>query len=87
VCPLRVFWVDSGDVVTENQGFSIVGTHESGDTMPLSPFLLYMMDTYSYRNQNFLVGRHQEVLKYVDSPGLPTSHQVSQVQSLRDVAQ
>jgi hypothetical protein len=35
VCPLRMFWVynkvaDSGNVVTEKQGFSIVGTHQSG---------------------------------------------------------
>jgi hypothetical protein len=79
---LRVFRVynkvaDSGDVVIEKQGFSIVDTHEPAIAMPLPPFCLYMVKTSSYENRICLVGRHQEVRRFV-SPGL---HHITPVSS------
>jgi hypothetical protein len=73
VCPLQVFWVykkveDSGNVVIEKQGFSIVDIREPALAMPLLPFSLHEMEP-SHRNQIFLVGHHQEVRRF-DSPGL-----------------
>jgi hypothetical protein len=84
VCPLRVFWVykkvaDSGDVVIQEQGFSIVDIHEPAIAMPLSSFSLY--DRYSgfvQKFKYFLAGRHQEVRRSV-SPGL---HHIKSVKSL-----
>src|SRR6266404_1829955 len=74
MCILRVFWMyklvaDSGEVVIQKQGFSIVGTHEPAIAMPLSPFCLQIMESYSYKNQIFPVRRHQGVRQFV-SPGL-----------------
>jgi hypothetical protein len=73
---------DSGDVVIQEQGFSIVDTHEPEIAMPLSslsPVCLYLMDSYSYRNQIFHVGRHQGVRRFVSIRiTRPTSHHASQ---------
>jgi hypothetical protein len=82
VCPLRVFRVynkvaDSGGVVIEEQGFSIIDTLEPAIAMPLSPFCLHPMDFYLHRNQIFLVGRHQEVCRIV----LPGLHHIKSVSS------
>jgi hypothetical protein len=49
-----VFWVckkvgDSGDVVIEKQGFSIVDTHELEIAMSPRP-LCFPIDAYSHRN-------------------------------------
>jgi hypothetical protein len=60
---------DSGDVVIEKQGFSIVDIHEPALAMPLSPFCLHEIEPFSDRNQIFLVGHDQEVRRF-DSPGL-----------------
>jgi hypothetical protein len=60
---------DSGDEVIQKQGSSIFDTHEPAIAMHLSPYGLYMMDAKSYKNQIFLVGRHQGVYRFV-SPGL-----------------
>ena len=68
---------DSGEVVTQEQGFSIVGTHERAIATPLSPVCLNAIDSYPHRNQIFLVGRHQEIRQFVSS-GL---HQVKSVSS------
>ena len=85
-CLLPVFEVynkvaDSGDVVIQKQGFSIVGTREPAFAMPLSPvcpsFHTMVQVPESYRNQILLVGRHQEVRRFV-SPGL---HHVKSVGS------
>jgi hypothetical protein len=76
---------DSGDVVIQKQGFSIVDTHEPAIAMPLSPIWFHMMNTYRYKNQIFLVGRHQEVRRFV-SPGLHHIKSVISV-SLQNVAQ
>jgi hypothetical protein len=62
---------DSGDVVIEKQGFSIVDTHEPAFAKPLSP-----MDPHRHRNQIFPVGRHQEVRRF-GSPGLHHTTPVS----------
>ena len=35
---------DSDDVVTQEQGFSIVDTHEPATAMPLPPFFLHTMN-------------------------------------------
>jgi hypothetical protein len=74
VCLLQVFRVynkvgDSGDVVIEKQGFSIVDIHEPALAMHLSPLCIHAIDSHSHRNQIFLVGHHQEVRRF-DSPGL-----------------
>ena len=76
MCPLRVFWVykqvaGSGDVVIEEQRFSIFNTHEPAVTMPLSSLwiCLQTMDTHSCRNQIFLEGGRRGVRRFV-SPGL-----------------
>jgi hypothetical protein len=60
---------DSGDVVIEKQGFSIVDIHEPALATPLRPFCIHAIEPYSHRNQIFLVGPHQEVRRF-DSPGL-----------------
>jgi hypothetical protein len=69
---------DSSDVVTQEQGFSIVDTHEPAIAIPLLSFCLHTMDSYPHRSQIFLVGRHQEVRRFV-SPGL---HHVTSVSHL-----
>ena len=66
---LRVFWVynkvaDSGDVMIEKQGFSIVDTHEPMIAMLLSQFCLYMV-VYPYKNQILLGERRQGVCRFV----------------------
>jgi hypothetical protein len=88
VCPLRVFWVynkvaDSGDVVIEEQGFSIDDTRELAIAMPLSAVWDYNMDMdmdmdmdSQYKNRIFLVGRHQGVRRF-GSPGLHHNTPVS----------
>jgi hypothetical protein len=73
VHPLRVFQeynkvADSGDVVIQKQGFSIVDTHEPAIAIPLR-FVFLHMDSSPHRNQIFPVGRHQELRRFV-SPGL-----------------
>ena len=88
MCLLRVFWVhnkvaDSGGVVIQEQGFSIVDTREPAIAMPLSPFCLHL-ESQSHENQKFLVGRRQGVRRFV-SPGLHHIHHAGQ-HSLRDVA-
>jgi hypothetical protein len=57
-----------GDVVTQEQGLSIVDKHEPAIAMPLSTVSLFrhMVDT-QYENQIFLVGRHRVIREYVDS--------------------
>jgi hypothetical protein len=67
-----VSWVcnkvaDSGDAVIEKQGFSIFDRHGSAVAMPLRSFFLRMTDTSSCRNQILVVGRHQEVRRFVSS--------------------
>jgi hypothetical protein len=76
VHPLRVFpeynkVADSGDVVIQEQGFSIVDTHEPAIAIPRFPlrFVFLHMDPSPHRNQIFLVGHRQEVRQFV-SPGL-----------------
>ena len=74
ICFLRVFGMykkvaDSGDVVIEKQGFSIVDTHGSAIAISLPTFCLHAIDSDPHRNQTFLVGRHQEVRRFV-SPHL-----------------
>jgi hypothetical protein len=66
---------DSDDVVIEKLGFSIVDTHEPAIAIPLSLFL-HMVDL-EYKNEIFLVGRHQGVRRFV-SPGL---HHIKSVSS------
>jgi hypothetical protein len=49
VCPLWVFCVynkdaDSGDVVTQEQGFSIVDTHEPAIAIPPPAVFLHTMN-------------------------------------------
>ena len=76
---------DSGDVVMQERGFSIVDTHEPGIAMlPLS-ILLHMMNASSYRNQIFLVAGHQGVRRFVSTD----LHHTTSVSSYcgRDVAQ
>jgi len=68
---------DSGRVVIQRQGFSIVDTHEPAIAMPLSPTFLHMMESYSYKNEIYLEGRHQGVRRFV-SPGL---HHIKSVSS------
>jgi hypothetical protein len=68
---------DSDDVVIEKQGFSIFDTHEPAIAKPRSPFCLHVTQIDSHRNQIFLVGRHQEVCRFV-SPGL---HHIMSVSS------
>jgi hypothetical protein len=87
VCPLRVFRVynkvaDSGDVVIQKQDLSIFDTHEPATAVPPSPFGFKCIrwthhSSYPHRNQIFLVGRHQEVRRFV-SPGL---HHIKSVSS------
>ena len=60
---------DSGDVVIEKRGFSIVDTHEPAIARPPLSFCLHTIDSHPHRNQIFLVGRHLEVRQFV-SPGL-----------------
>jgi hypothetical protein len=67
---------DSGDVVIEKQGLSIVDTH--GPAIAIYPSLsFHMVDFYSDRNQRFQGGRRQEVRRLV-SPGL---HHIMSVSS------
>ena len=56
-----VMSADSGDAVIQEQGFSIVDTHEPAIAMPVSPFCLHMIDSYPHGNEISLVGRHQGV--------------------------
>jgi hypothetical protein len=58
---------DSGDEVIEKLGFSIVDTHEPAVAI-LLPVFFYMV-YLEYKNEIFLVGRHQGVRR-VASPGL-----------------
>jgi hypothetical protein len=74
VCLLRVFGVnneagDSGDVVIEKQGFSIVDTHEPAIAKSLSPFFSETIDSYTHSGQIFPIERRQEVRRF-GSPGL-----------------
>jgi hypothetical protein len=62
---------DSVDAVIERLGFSIVDTHEPAIAIPLSLFF-HMVDM-NYKNEIFLVGRHQGVRRFV-SPGLHMHH-------------
>jgi hypothetical protein len=66
---------DSDDVVIEKLGFSIVDTHEPAIAMPLCVFfhIVYM----EYKNEIFLVGRHQGVRRFV----LPGLHHIKSVSS------
>jgi hypothetical protein len=71
---LRVFRVynkvaDSGDVVIQEQGFSIVDTHGPAIAIPLPLVFVYSMDSFPHKNQIFPVGRHQEARRFL-SPGL-----------------
>src|SRR6266436_8428104 len=82
VCPLRVFGVyklvaDSGDVLIQRRRFSIVDTHEPPVAMLLSSSCFRKRKSYPYKNQIFLVGRHQGVRRFV-SPGL---HHIKSVSS------
>jgi hypothetical protein len=79
---LWVFWVynkeaDPSDVVIEKQGFSTFDTHEPAIAMSLSTLCLNSMpvDPVSHRNEIFLLGRHQEVCRFVSSGLVHTSHQ------------
>ena len=60
-------FADSGDVVIQEQDFSIVGTHGPAIAMPL--FCLHPIYSYSHGNQICLVGRHREVRPFF-SPGV-----------------
>jgi hypothetical protein len=61
---------DSGDVVIQKQGSSIVDTHEPAIAILLSPFwFLYGILDISYKNRIYPVERYQEVRRLV-SPGL-----------------
>ena len=60
--------VDSDDVVIQERGFSIFGTHEPAIAMPLFSFCKIRLETTSphpHENQIFLVGLHQEVRRFV----------------------
>ena len=59
---------NSGDVVIQEQGFSIADIHESASAIPLLLFRVNTMDS-SCRNQIFPVGCCQGVRR-LDSPGL-----------------
>jgi hypothetical protein len=81
-CPVQVCWVnkkvaDPDDVVIEKRGFSIVDTHEPAIAMPLLPFSLHPIDSNPHRTQKFLVGRHQEVRRFVS----PCLHHITLVSS------
>ena len=81
VCPLRVYReynevADSGDVVIQKRGFSIIDTHESGIAIHLSLWF-QMVNAYSHRNKIFLFGRHRGGRRFL-SPGLHHIHHVSQ---------
>ena len=70
VCPLPAYRVykkvaDSGDVVIQKRGFSIVDTHEPAIATPLSPFFLDTMNSNPHRYRISLIGRHQGVLRFV----------------------
>lgn len=68
---------DPVDVVIQEQRSSIVDRHEPADANDLSPFCYYMMETNAYRNQIFLIRRHQEVRRF-ESLGL---HRITSVTS------
>ena len=73
---------DSGDVVIQGQGISIVDIHEPAIAMPLPPLFLHAMNRYPHRNKIFLIRRHQELRRrsyYITLRQLVTH--------LRDVAQ
>ena len=81
VCPVRVYGpyntvADSGDLVIQKQGFSIVDTHEPAIAIPPS-ICLHAIDSRPHRNQMFLIGRRQGVRRFV-SPGL---HHITSVNS------
>ena len=67
---------DSGYMVIQKRGLSIVDTHELAIAMPLYPFFVYVMDSCPHRNKIFLTGRHQEVRQSVSSA---TSHHITSV--------
>jgi hypothetical protein len=43
---------DSGDVVIQEQGFPIVGTHEPGFSMPLALVFVHTMARYPHKKSN-----------------------------------
>ena len=61
----------------QEQGSSIVGTHESAIANTLSPFCIHRMNRYLEKDQIFLGGRHQEERRFL-SPGL---HHIKSVSS------
>ena len=77
VCPVCKKVGDSGDAVTQEQGFSIIDTHGSAIAISLHQFWFRYNRTrivsYPHRNRIFVIGRHQEVRRF-DSPGL---HQIT----------
>ncbi len=50
---------DSGDVVSEKQGFSIFGTHELANAISPLRVLRHKVNVYSRRSRRFLVGRRR----------------------------
>jgi hypothetical protein len=61
---------DSGDVVIQKRGISIVDTREPTAAILLSPFGNTIVETMeSHRNRIFPIGLHQGVHRFV-SPGL-----------------
>jgi hypothetical protein len=82
VCRVRAFGVynkvgDSGDVVIEKQGFSIVDTHGPAIAKSLTPFCSEKIDFYTRRDQICPIGHHREVRRF-GSPGL---HRITPVSS------
>ena len=58
-----------GDVVIQEQGLSIFGTHEPAIAMPSPLAFVHTTDSCPDRNQIFRVGRHRKVRQFVP-PGL-----------------
>ncbi len=67
---------DTGNVVIQRQAFSILNTNEPAIAMPLSSPCLHF-ETYPYKNQIFLVGRHQGARRFVS----PCLHHIKSVSS------
>ena len=85
VRPVQVFRVynkvaDVGDVVIRIRGFSIVDTRERAIAISLLSLCFEMMNPYPHKSQIFLVERHQEVGRSVDSLDL---HYITSVVSLQ----
>ena len=69
---------NSGDVVIQKRGISIVDTHGSA----IATLLCHVPEIEPYRSRIFPVGRHQEVRRFVSS-GYITSRQSVVIEGCR----